>query len=204
MMLAGRNENHGVWTGEVMGEPEFSHENHGEDFFRIPLRILRLSQCGDEINLLVPRGLLDKCAAAPGARVRAEGEVRSYNNRTGPGSRLVISAFARRLEPGGPADENRVTAAGVVCKAPVYRRTPLGREICDIMLAVNRRYGRADYLPCIAWGSLAQRCGELPVGAGLRLTGRLQSRSYTKKTPEGTEERTAFELSIMELELEDT
>ena len=135
-----------------------------------------------------------------GEELSVEGEVRSFNNRSGVGSRLVISVYARQMhrEPG--EEENRLRLTGTLCKVPVYRRTPLGRDICDLMLAVNRRYGRTDYLPCIAWGSLARRCAELAPGNRVELEGRLQSRVYTKRLGETSEERTAFEVSVSVLE----
>ena len=127
------------------------------------------------------------------------GEVRTFNNRSGIGSRLVISTFARQLELGPGLDGNRLELTGTLCKPPSLRATPLGRTICDMILAVNRRYGRADYLPCIAWGSLAHRCGGLQVGDRVHLNGRLQSREYTKLVGEELEERVAFEVSVMSL-----
>ena len=136
------------------------------------------------------------------AELTVLGEVRTFNNRTGVGSRLVISAFARELRQEPGEDENRLELSGTLCKTPSLRATPLGRTICDMILAVNRRYGRADYLPCIAWGSLAHRCGGMEVGDQLRLTGRLQSRTYTKVSGDRSEERVAFEVSIMSLAAE--
>jgi len=116
------------------------------------------------------------------------------------GPRLVITVLVRDVLPVLPSEgENRLLLAGVICKPPVRRRTPLGREICDLLLAVNRPYGRADYLPCIAWGSLAALCGSMDVGERLRLEGRLQSRRYRKVTAEGEEERVAYEISVMNL-----
>lgn len=200
-MLTDWNENRARLTGQAMAEPEYSHTNHGEDFFRFPLRSYRLSGAADQVNLLVSRTVLERQSVRPGDRLTAEGEVRSYNNRSGVGSRLVITLFAKQLTPAGQEpDDNRLTLAGVLCKPPNYRTTPLGREICDLMLAVNRRYGRADYLPCIAWGALAQRAAERSVGDGLRLEGRLQSRAYTKVTETGQVKRVAFEVSIMTME----
>ena len=197
-MLTDWNENRARLTGQAMEEPEYSHTNHGEDFFRFPLRSRRLSGAADQLNLLVSRTVLESQSVHPGDRLTAEGEVRSYNNRSGVGSRLVITLFTKQLTPAGQEpDDNRLTLAGVLCKPPNYRTTPLGREICDLMLAVNRKYGRADYLPCIAWGVLAQRAAELSVGDGLRLEGRLQSRVYTKVTEDGSEERTAYEISAL-------
>jgi single-stranded DNA-binding protein len=130
--------------------------------------------------------------------------VRSYNNSSGVGSRLVITLFAQQLSRDVcGVDDNRLSLAGVLCKNPVYRRTPLGREIADLLLAVNRPYGRSDYLPCIAWGALAQRCARMTTGTGLRLQGRLQSRAYTKVIEGGSVKRVAFEVSIMTLEVVD-
>ena len=108
------------------------------------------------------------------------GQLRSFNNRSGQGPRLVISVFVRELVPGGAAPFNQIQLSGILCKTPTLRRTPLGREICDLILAVNRRYGRADYLPCIAWGAIAQQTAILPVGSRLTVEGRVQSRGYTK------------------------
>ena len=128
------------------------------------------------------------------------GDICSFNNKSGQGSKLVISVLGRTIQPAGPGgDVNRVELSGVLCKPPVLRRTPLGRCICDIMLAVNRRYGRADYLPCIAWGQVAVRVGRMQVGDTLALEGRLQSRQYTKVLEDTSETRTAFEVSIMQL-----
>lgn len=200
-MLTDWNENRARLTGQAMEEPEYSHTNHGEDFFRFPLRSRRLSGAADQLNLLVSRTVLESQSVHPGDRLTAEGEVRSYNNRSGVGSRLVITLFTKQLtQAGQEPDDNRLTLAGVLCKPPNYRTTPLGREICDLMLAVNRKYGRADYLPCIAWGVLAQRAADLSVGDGLRLEGRLQSRAYTKVTETGQVKRVAFEVSIMTME----
>lgn len=201
-MLTDWNENRAKLTGQAMEEPEYSHTNHGEDFFRFPLRSHRLSGAADQVNVLVSRTVLESQPVHPGDRLTVEGEVRSYNNRSGIGSRLVITLFSKLLLPAGDEpDDNRLVLAGVLCKQPNYRRTPLGREICDLLLAVNRKYGRADYLPCIAWGLLAQRSAELSVGDGVRLEGRLQSRAYTKITEAGQVKRVAFEVSIMTMEL---
>lgn len=201
-MLTDWNENRARLTGQAMEEPVYSHTNHGEDFFCFPLRSCRLSGAADQVNVLASRTVLEHQPVHPGDRLTVEGEVRSFNNRSGIGSRLVITVFARLLTPAGQEeDDNRLTLAGVLCKLPNYRKTPLGREICDLMLAVNRRYGRADYLPCIAWGAVAQRAALLSVGDGVRLEGRLQSRAYTKVTEAGQVRRVAFEVSIMTMEL---
>ena len=195
------NENRAVLTGTVMEEPAYSHSNHLEDFLRFPLSTRRLSGTPDQINVLLRRSMLDEYPLHSGDRVRVEGEVRSWNNRTGMGARLVITLLCKALSPAGDlSDDDRVTLSGTLCRLPTYRRTPLGREICDLLVAVNRRCGRADYLPCIAWGALARACAAMEVGTPIRLTGRLQSRTYIKRTDTGAEQRTAFEISVMALE----
>lgn len=199
-MQTGWNENHAVLCGTVAEAPHFSHENHGVGYEVFPLSVPRLSGAEDRLNVVVSRPMLDTCPLTPGDRVEVHGEVRSFNNRTGAGSRLVITLFARTLEPAEGESVNHLELTGVLCKPPVVRRTPLGREICDLMLAVNRKYGRADYLPCIAWGALAQRCGCLDVGDSVKLEGRLQSRGYQKVVDGVAQERTAFEISVMRLE----
>lgn len=141
-----------------------------------------------------------KALPQPGDYLEVTGEVRSFNNRSGVGSRLVITVLARSVLPGVGEPCNQVWLRGTLCKPPILRRTPLGRDICDLLLAVNRRYRRADYLPCIAWGRLAQECGEMTTGDPLWLNGRLQSRTYLKNLGEVTQERTAFEISISSLE----
>ena len=194
------NENHAALRGTVDALPVFSHENHGVEYQVFPLAVPRLSGTVDRLNVVAARPLLERRPLTPGDRVEVQGEVRSFNNRTGPGSRLVITLFARSVAPTQEEPANQLTLAGVLCKPPILRRTPLGREICDLMLAVNRKYGRADYLPCIAWGALARRCGGLEVGDGLRLEGRLQSRIYQKVVEGVAQDRTAFEISVMRLE----
>lgn len=194
------NENHISLMGQVGEDPVRSHENHGVVYYRFPLCVCRLSGAEDVLNVVVSELLLRQVPVEKGQLLAVDGEVRSYNNRSGTGSKLVITVYARSMEPGQGEHKNELTLAGVLCKTPVVRRTPLGREICDIMLAVNRKYGRADYLPCIAWGGLAAWCGQLDIGDGLKLHGRLQSREYTKEENGETVCRTAFEVSIMSLE----
>ena len=194
------NENHISLVGLVGGPAEKSHENHGVTYVQFPLRVRRLSGAEDVLNVIAAERLLRPGLVEPGALLAVEGEVRSYNNRSGTGSKLVITVYARTLEEGEGEHKNELTLAGVLCKPTVVRRTPLGREICDMMLAVNRKYGRADYLPCIAWGGLAAWCGQLEVGDGIKLNGRLQSREYTKEENGQSTRRTAFEVSIMSLE----
>ncbi len=192
------NENHISLVGLVGASPVESHRNHGVTYYQFPLRIYRLSGAEDVVNVVCTEALIGSAEAD--AQVAVEGEVRSYNNRSGTGSKLVITVYARTVERCGGEHKNELTLAGVLCKPPIVRRTPLGREICDMMLAVNRKYGRADYLPCIAWGGLAAWCGQLEVGDGLKLNGRLQSREYTKETDGQKMIRTAYEISIMSLE----
>ena len=193
-----RGENKILLRGQAAGEPVLSHQNHGVDYYVVPLRVPRLSGVDDVLNLVT--SVPDRELWAPGQWVSVEGEVRSYNNRTGQGSKLVITVLVRSVQPDYTEEgENRLILAGALCRKPVPRRTPLGREICDLLLAVNRPYGRADYLPCIAWGSLAAHCGALDVGNKLRLEGRLQSRKYHKLIDGEQVERTAFEISVMNL-----
>ena len=194
------NENHAFLRGEAAAVPVVSHENRGVTYWTFPLRVERLSGTEDRINVVVSAGQLEQCPVAEGAEVEIEGEVRSFNNKSGRGSRLVITLFARSLRPGSGEHANDLSLAGVLCKPPVLRRTPLGRDICDLMLAVNRRYGRADYLPVIAWGQLAVQASHLQVGDALGLEGRVQSRSYRKVLEDGTaQERVAYEVSAMHL-----
>ena len=199
-MQAGYHTNRAALCGRAAGEPIFSHINHGMRYDVFPLSVPRLSGTEDRLNVLASHALLESCPFRPGDPLWVQGEVRTFNNRSGVGSRLVITLFARELRPGSSEPFNHLELTGAVCKPPILRRTPLGRDICDLMLAVNRRYGRADYLPCIAWGALARCCGELGVGDGIRLDGRLQSREYTKVDQGVTEKRTAYEISVMHLE----
>lgn len=194
------SNNRAVLLGRAGARPRHSHVNHSVTYMTFPLEVARLSGAVDTLNVVVPEDLLQACPVEEGGEYRVTGEVRSFNNRSGVGSRLVITFFARTLEPGQGAHANELALTGVLCKEPVVRRTPLGREICDLLVAVNRRYGRADYLPCITWGGLARACGALAVGDTVRLTGRLQSRKYHKLECGREDERTAYEVSVMTLE----
>ena len=183
--------------GTVSGQPEFSHENHGARFYRFFLEIPRLSGQADLLPVLVPETLFSQIEDGHALRIR--GQLRSFNNRTGVGNRLVLSVYATEAEPPAGQPCNRIVLSGALCKSPIFRKTPLGRSICDLMLAVPRRYGRADYLPVIAWGQLALRASRLQVGDQMVLEGRVQSRLYHKVTEAGTQERTAYEVSMMHL-----
>ena len=195
-----QKENRVVLRGTAAGEATLSHQVHGLDFYRFPLSVPRLSGREDRLNILLPAPPEGKALPQAGDYLEVTGEVRSFNNRSGVGSRLVITVLARSVLPGVGEPCNQVWLRGTLCKPPILRRTPLGRDICDLLLAVNRRYRRADYLPCIAWGQLAQECGEMTTGDPLWLNGRLQSRTYLKNLGEATQERTAFEISISSLE----
>jgi single-strand DNA-binding protein len=194
-----RKENQILLRGEVAEKPQFSHESHGERFYRVQMIVPRLSGVEDRLNVVLPQRLME-ALPTPGGSAEVRGEVRTYNNRGGVGNRLIISIYAREILPGDGEPANSLLLTGVLCKQPVLRRTPLGRDICDLMLAVGRGYGRADYLPCIAWGAVALRCGALEVGDSLCISGRLQSREYTKVEGTDAVRRTAFEVSVMELE----
>jgi len=184
--------------GQVLTAPAPSHVNHGESFFRFLLSVPRLSGHCDELPVIISRQRLEETPVAVGDTVSIAGQLRSFNNKNAAGPRLILSVFVHRLSlcPGG-APLNVIRLCGTVCKAPTLRCTPLGREICDMILAVNRRYDRADYLPCIAWGAVAEKAAALPVGSVFAVEGRIQSRHYTKQLPEGTFQRTAYEVSVM-------
>ena len=183
--------------GTVDSVPELSHVNHGVSFYKFTLAVERLSGLADKLTVIVSAPQLEIAAVQEGDTVTVRGQLRSFNNKSGQGSRLVISVFAPVLEKGGDAPFNVIQLSGVLCKPPVLRRTPLGREISDIILAVNRRYGRADYLPCIAWGAVAQQVAAMTTGDRLTIEGRVQSRTYTKVENGVSTERTAYEVSIM-------
>ncbi|MBD5147222.1 MAG: single-stranded DNA-binding protein, partial [Oscillibacter sp.] len=183
--------------GLILEIPALSHENHGTRFYRFPLQVPRLSGQVDILPILLPENMLPLINT--GETIRIQGQLRSFNNRSGVGSRLVLTVYAQDITPGQDETVNQIFLSGTLCKPPIFRRTPLGRSICDLMLASPRRYGRADYLPVIAWGQLAVRAGRLQVGDPLALEGRVQSRTYHKTTDQGTEERIAYEVSMMHM-----
>ena len=190
-------QNEVVLEGIVREVPVWSHENHGTAFYRFFLEVGRLSGQSDVLPILVTE---NQCPLVKtGETLRVRGELRSFNNRSGVGNRLVLTVYARELLPPEGESHNTIRLTGVLCKVPTFRRTPLGRSICDMMLAVPRRYGRADYIPLIAWGQLAVQLRTLSVGDSLSLLGRFQSRVYQKVLDTTVEERVAYEVSVMEL-----
>ena len=180
--------------GTTTDLPRYSHESRGIRFYTFPLETRRLSGTADTLNIIVRESLLPKDDRLLAGPVRVTGELRSFNNKSGVGNRLVLTIFARELGP-GTEDENHIVLTGTVCKEPTLRVTPMGREICDIILAVGRRYHRSDYIPVIAWGQQARQAAEYPVGAQITVRGRLQSRPYTKVIDGESFERLAFEVS---------
>ena len=186
--------------GRATGEPELSHINHGESFYRFPLSVERLSGQEDRLPVILPRPLLEAHPVHTGDVLTLTGQLRSFNNRSGIGRRLVLSVFARSLVKSPGAEiKNHIRLCGAVCKPPVLRSTPLGREICDLLLAVNRRCGRSDYLPVICWGLLARQAAELTTGDSFCAEGRVQSRVYLKVVDGETQQRTAYEVSVMHM-----
>ena len=186
-----------VLEGRLTGRPERSHENHGKIFYRQMLEVPRLSGTPDILPLLLREEQLP--LLTDNGPLRVEGQMRSFNNRGGTGRRLVLTVYVQTIQPGWGETVNRIALTGTLCKPPIYRRTPLGRSICDLVLAVPRSYGRADYLPVIAWGQVASQVSALQVGDALSLEGRIQSRIYRKLTDGGPEERVAYEGSVMRL-----
>lgn len=186
--------------GSIAGNPVYSHSSRSQQFYIFPLEIERLSGNRDIINIVVRREQLAELTVQSSGKLWVEGQLRTFNNRHGHGAKLVITVLARQLGFCDGEDENLVQLMGTLCKAPNLRTTPMGRDICDLMLAVNRHYGRSDYLPCICWGIKAREASQWTVGTQLRLQGRIQSRNYIKLTEEGPVEKTAFEVSVTEIE----
>ena len=187
--------------GSLAGLPEYSHENHERRFFRFLLEVPRLSGTVDILPVIAEDRILDALDPCGGEMLTVTGSLRSHNLTEGTKRRLLIFVFADSVtaEDGEPINE--VTLEGTVCREPSYRRTPLGREICDIMLAVPRAFRRADYLPCILWGRTARETSMLHTRDRIRILGRFQSRLYTKVTDTGSEERTAYEISALSAEI---
>lgn len=183
--------------GQVVQEPAFSHQTHQTEIHRFVLSVPRLSGHQDTIPVLLPKPLIQGIAL--GETMRLYGQIRSFNNKSGVGNRLVLSMHGQTILPPTGVASNHLVLCGALCKAPVFRRTPLGRSICDLMLAVPRSYGRSDYIPAIAWGEVAVRTGKLQVGDVVSLQGRMQSRPYQKVEGEQLVTHTAYEVSVMEL-----
>ena len=184
--------------GSLVELPVFSHENHGRKFYRFYLEVPRLSGTTDILPIIAEESLLGSIDPTGGEMITVTGQIRSYNDRSLSVRRLMVFVFAATLcvEDGDPI--NDCVIEGPICKTPTYRRTPLGREICDVMLAVPRAFHRADYLPCILWGRTAQEISACQVRDRIRICGRLQSRVYTKLTAEGAIERTTYEISALQ------
>ena len=191
--------------GEVVSGFTFSHEVFGEGFYMVDVSVKRLSNSRDLIPVMISERLIDVTQDYTGEFLMVTGQFRSYNRHEEQKTRLVLSVFAREAEfideePDG-AKTNTILLDGYICKLPVYRKTPLGREIADLLLAVNRPYGKSDYIPCICWGRNARFASAFRVGEHVQLIGRIQSREYMKKLSETeTEKRTAYEVSVSKLE----
>ncbi len=185
--------------GQMAGSPVFSHTSRGQNFYSFPLEVRRLSGNADTINIVLRRGQLEALEVQEAEKLCVTGQLRTFNNRRGDGAKLIITVFAKELCFCDSEDINLVQLTGTLCKEPNLRTTPMGRDICDLMVAVNRRYGRSDYLPCICWGIKARDAALWGVGTEVRLEGRIQSRSYIKVTDTGPVEKTAFEVSVTEI-----
>lgn len=183
--------------GSLLALPEFSHENHGKRFYRFTLEVPRLSGAVDLLPVIAQAQVLEAIDPCAGSMLTVCGQIRSHNQRTDGVRHLLIFVYADTVtvEDGEPI--NDVVVEGPLCREPTYRRTPLGREICDVMLAVPRAFRKADYLPCILWGRTAQEISACHTRDCIRIYGRLQSRIYTKLTQDGLEERTAYEISAL-------
>lgn len=191
--------------GQIVSEFVFSHEVFGEGFYVVEVLVKRLSNSDDRIPLMISERLIDVNQDYRGAYIVAQGQFRSYNRHEEQKNRLVLSVFVREVEfvedePDG-AKTNNIYLDGYICKEPIYRKTPLGREIADLLLAVNRPYGKSDYIPCICWGRNARYASGFEVGEHVEILGRIQSREYIKKLSETeTEKRIAYEVSVSKLE----
>ena len=195
-----------VIMGEIVSDFAFSHEIFGEGFYMVDVRVERLSDSIDIIPLMVSERLIDVNGDYKGMYIVVNGQFRSYNRHEERKNKLVLSVFAREIdfvdEIGENTKSNQIYLDGYICKEPVYRQTPLGREIADLLLAVNRPYGKSDYIPCICWGRNARFASNFEVGARCAVWGRIQSREYMKKiSDEQLEKRVAYEVSVSKLEL---
>ena len=192
-------------TGKIDAPFTFSHQVFGEGFYMTELLVKRLSDCEDRIPVMISERLLDVNQDYQGEYIEVHGQFRSYNRHEDRRNRLVLSVFAREVSFVEELDDtitvNQIFLDGYICKPPVYRKTPLGREIADLLLAVNRPYGKSDYIPCICWGRNARYASAFTVGGHVLIWGRIQSREYVKKiSEEETERRIAYEVSVSKLE----
>ena len=194
--------------GQIVSQFTFSHQVYGEGFYLVDVLVKRLSDSEDRIPLMVSERLVDVTQDYEGEYIMVQGQFRSYNRHEEKKNRLVLSVFVRELTFVEEADDsiktNQIFLDGYICKPPVYRKTPLGREIADLLLAVNRPYGKSDYIPCICWGRNARYASAFEVGGHVLIWGRIQSREYIKKLGENeTEKRVAYEVSVSKLEYAD-
>ena len=198
--------NYLVLIGKIISDKTFSHEIYGDSFYVFNLEVPRLSGNEDIIPITISERLIANFDLTIGRKVVIEGQFRSYNSYENEKNRLVLTVFAKDIIDYKEEQEenvsNEVVLNGYVCKKPIYRKTPFGREISDILLAVNRAYNKSDYIPCIAWGRNARFCENMEVGTEVKIVGRVQSRTYEKKFEDGrTEQRVAYEVSIGSLEV---
>jgi len=190
--------------GEIVSDFRYSHQVYGEGFYIVDVAVSRLSELSDIIPLMVSERLVDVTENCVGRLVETSGQFRSYNRHEGLKNKLVLSVFVREWEFVDENPEagktNQIYLDGFICKAPIYRKTPLGREIADLLIAVNRPYGKSDYIPCIAWGRNARFAEGMEVGTRLQIEGRIQSREYHKQISDDEyETRTAYEVSVSKL-----
>ncbi len=192
--------------GKIVSEKRFSHEIYGESFYLFNLEVPRLSENSDIIPITISERLIANFDLEIGRKIIVEGQFRSYNSYENERNKLVLTVFAKEIMEFTEEQEervsNEVTLNGYVCKKPIYRQTPFGREIADLLLAVNRAYNKSDYIPCIAWGRNARFCENIDIGTEIKNVGRVQSRIYEKKFEDGrVEQRVAYEVSIASLEV---
>ena len=196
-------------VGEITSDFTFSHEVYGEGFYMVEVSVNRLSNFADNIPLMVSERLIDVRESYIGQKIYVTGQFRSYNKHEESKNRLVLSVFVREIEFVEDAEEveediksNQIYLDGYICKEPIYRKTPLGREIANLLVAVNRSYGKSDYIPCICWGRNARFASGFEVGGHVQVWGRIQSREYVKKMLETeTEKRIAYEVSVSKIEV---
>ncbi len=194
-----------IIAGEIVSGFTFSHEVYGEGFYMVEVAVNRLSNYADYIPVMVSERLIDVTENYEGQYISVVGQFRSYNRHEEKKNRLVLSVFAREIEftgePGEDVKSNQIFLDGYICKEPIYRKTPLGREIADLLIAVNRSYGKSDYIPSICWGRNARYAAGFAVGEHVQIWGRIQSREYVKKLNEfETEKRIAYEVSVSKID----